>query len=154
MSPTPEQYLLLSSPQDKFFYFLFDLPQTLLDALTQGFTAAEATQGIPGEKTSFVRAYASLLVEEIKVNSSVPSEQIEDYQARHAGEMSTGAVLPRRHQPLRGIPLVFMYQLIHFATFRCKVLTFNSLHPFDTLNDLSRIMIYKLPSRCVAISWS
>ncbi|CAN0146525.1 unnamed protein product [Pylaiella littoralis] len=53
----------------------------LLEALTQGFTAAaEADRGIPGETTYFVRAYASLLVEEIHVNSSRSSGQIDDYQ--------------------------------------------------------------------------
>ncbi|CAN0146388.1 unnamed protein product, partial [Pylaiella littoralis] len=59
----------------------------LLDALTQGFTAAaEADRGIPGETTYFVRAYASLLVKEINANFSGSSEQVDDYQARRAGE--------------------------------------------------------------------
>ncbi|CAM9419179.1 unnamed protein product [Pylaiella littoralis] len=54
----------------------------LVDALTQGFTASsEAAQGIPGETTYLVRAYASLLVEEINGNSSLPSELIDEYQA-------------------------------------------------------------------------
>lgn len=73
------------------------LKQAPLDTLTEAFTAsAEAAQGIPGETTSFVRAYASLLVEGIDDNSSVSAGQVNDYQARHAGEKTADAVAPTR----------------------------------------------------------
>lgn len=72
---------------------LSDVQQDRLAALTQGFTAsAEAAHSIPGQTTSIVRAYGSLLAGEMRANYSASPEEIDDSQARHAGESSTGVV--------------------------------------------------------------
>ena len=59
--------------------------QTLASTLTEAFTAAaEAARHTPGETTSAVRAYASLVMEQINGSSTsaTTAEDTEDYQAR------------------------------------------------------------------------
>lgn len=57
--------------------------QTFASTLTEAFVAAaEVAQGTPGETTSTVRAYASLLVDQINVSTSTSAEETDEYQAR------------------------------------------------------------------------
>lgn len=57
--------------------------QSLLDMLTEAYTAAaEVVQYTPGEATSTVRAFASLLVNEINSTSMTSPEETTEYQAR------------------------------------------------------------------------
>lgn len=57
--------------------------QSLADALLEAYTAAaEVAQYNPGEPTSTVRAFASLLMDEINGTSAASPEQTSGYQAR------------------------------------------------------------------------
>lgn len=57
--------------------------QTLASTLTEAFTAAaEVAKGTPGETTSNVRAYASLVIEQVNGSTSATAEEAEEYQAR------------------------------------------------------------------------
>lgn len=58
--------------------------QTVLDTLTEAYTAAaDVARGTPGETTSTVRAFASLVVDQLNAASSATSpEEANEYQAR------------------------------------------------------------------------
>ena len=57
--------------------------KTVLNGLTEAYnTAAEAAQGTPGATTSTVRAFASLLVDQLNATSTASPEEINEYQAR------------------------------------------------------------------------
>lgn len=65
--------------------------QTLASTLTESFTAAaEGAQDTPGETASAVRAYASLVIEQINGSGLASPEEAEEYQARR-GVRRTGA---------------------------------------------------------------
>lgn len=60
------------------------MPQSVLDTLTEAYNAAaEVAQGSPGETTSTVRAFASLVVDQLNTTSASASpEEANEYQAR------------------------------------------------------------------------
>ncbi len=74
-------------------FFCFARPQNLLTTLTEAYTdAAEAAQDSPGDTIRAVRAFASLLVDEINSNSSVSPEESGDYQARRSFRDTTQGI--------------------------------------------------------------